>query len=297
MTPDLPHATAAPRVAAGLGVKPDIGLTAAEARRRLELHGRNELEHRPPPRPWRLVVEAATEPFILLLLGAGILAVLLGEVRDGLLVIGGLVPIVGADVVTEFRAERALDALRAASAPLARVRRDGQARDLPAADVVPGDIVLLRTGDVVPADLRLLEAEALLVDRSALTGESLPEPAVVEADATEIPPADRRSLAYAGTSVVGGTGVGVAVATGPATELGRIAGSLATVQRRRSPVQRELDRLVRILLVAAIGLIAVTVGLGFLRGQPAGANLLAGISAAIAAIPEEPPILLAVILG
>jgi len=104
-------------------------------------------------------------------------------------------------------------------------------------------------------------------------------------------------MVYAGTSVVGGRGTALVVATGSATELGAIAGSLGSDPRRRSPLQRELDRLVRILLVAAIALIVVTVGLGFLRGQPAGANILAGISAAIAAIPEEPPILLAVILG
>ena len=104
-------------------------------------------------------------------------------------------------------------------------------------------------------------------------------------------------MAFAGTAVVGGRGEGIVVATGGATELGRISQGLAHTERRRSPLQRELDRLVRILLVVAGGLIVITVGLGFLQGNPAGANLLAGISAAIAAIPEEPPVLLAVILG
>jgi Ca2+-transporting ATPase len=292
-----PHVTDAAAVATALDVSPGSGLAEEEARRRLLSVGPNDLERAPPPRLWRLVVAAVTEPFIALLLVAGVLAVLLGEVRDGFLVIVGLVPIVGADVATEFRAERALQALRTASAPVARVRRQGVARDAPASELVPGDVVLLRTGDIVPADLRLVKAEALLLDRSALTGESLPQPGVVAPDPAETSLADRRSMAHAGSSVVGGSGVGVVVASGPATELGRIAGHLARQERRRSPVQRELDRLVRILLVAAAGLIVITVGLGFLRGQPAGANLLAGISAAIAAIPEEPPILLAVILG
>jgi len=225
------------------------------------------------------------------------MAVFLGEVRDGLLVLVGLLPIVAADVVTEFRAERALEALHAASAPVARVRRGSVARDIPAADLVPGDIVLLRVGDVVPADLRLLETDALLLDRSVLTGESLPEAGAVAPDADDSMLADRRSIAYAGTSVVGGRGLGLVIASGQETEFGKIAGNLAVLERRRSPLQRELDRLVRILLVAALALIAITAGLGFLRGQPAGANLLAGVSAAIAAIPEEPPVLLAVILG
>jgi Ca2+-transporting ATPase len=244
-----------------------------------------------------MVVEAATEPFVVLLLIAGLGAILLGEVRDGLLILVGLVPIVGADVVTEFRGERALEALRAASAPMARVRRGGRVFEVPAAEVVVGDIAVVRVGDVVPADIRLARADRLTIDRSVLTGESVPEPLRTEPDGVDMPLADRRSMAYAGTSVVAGRGEGIVVAIGAGTEVGRIAGGLTSRQRRRSPLQRELDRLVRILLVVAIGLIGITSGLGFLRGSPLGDNLLAGISAAIAAIPEEPPILLAVILG
>ena len=297
MTNLSPHAEQASAVAGDLSVSLTTGLSEADAAARLAASGANELQRREVPALWRMVWDAATEPFIVLLLASGLLAVLLGEVRDGLLVMIGLVPIVGADVITEYRAERALEALHAASAPVARVRRDGRARDVPAATLVPGDIVVLQTGDVVPADLRLAEADGLLVDRSTLTGESMPESGSLAPDPEDAVLADRRSIAYAGTSVVGGRGAGIVVATGQLTELGKIAGNLATMERRRSPVQRELDRLVRILLVAAVSLIAITVGAGFLRGQPAGANLLAGISAAIAAIPEEPPILLAVILG
>lgn len=273
------------------------GLADSEAAERLARDGRNEVE--PPPRTTlpALLFDAATEPFVLLLAVAGIGAIVLGEVRDGILVLGGLVPIVGADVVTEYRGERALEELRAAAAPRATVRRDGRTVEIDAAEIVRGDLVLVRVGDVVPADLRLVDSVGLAFDRSLLTGESVPEDASLLADAPDAPPAARRSIAFAGTSVVRGSGEGIAVATGPGTELGRIADSLATVESRRSPLQRELDRLVRILLVVAVALIAITIGAGVIRGQPAGANLLAGISAAIAAIPEEPPVLLAVILG
>ena len=137
----------------------------------------------------------------------------------------------------------------------------------------------------------------MTIDRSVLTGESLPEEASVAPDVGEAALADRRSIAYAGTNVVLGRGEGIVVATGPQSELGRIAGVLGPVDRGRSPLQRELDRLIRILLVVAIGLIVVTMGLGLIRGASLGAAVLAGISAAIAAIPEEPPVLLAVILG
>ena len=285
------------RVADVLDVDPRRGLSAVAASERLAFHGSNELERVERPSIWSMVWEAVTEPFIVLLFVAGVLAVLLGEVRDGALVLVGLLPIVGADVATTYRSERALESLRDAAAPTARVRRDGTIDDIAAAGLVPGDIVLLRGGEVVPADLRLFVADRLLVDRSALTGESVPELASTEPDADADGIADRRAMAYAGTAVVAGRGEGIVTATGAKTEFGRIARGLAQTERRRSPLQRELDRLVRILLVVAIGLIVITTGAGFIRGNTLGENVLAGISAAIAAIPEEPPILLAVILG
>jgi Ca2+-transporting ATPase len=291
------HGQPAVAVARALGVDPAVGLSGAEVARRAAESGPNELEAAQRTSLGKLILDAATEPFIVLLIVAGVLAVALGEFRDGILILLALIPIIAADVVTEYRGERALEALREASAPSARVRRDGEAVETPAAGLVPGDIVLLRAGDIVPADLRLLRADRLLIDRSTLTGESVPEPGSVEPDPPDATLAERHAMAYGGTAVVGGRGEGVVVAVGPRSEVGHIARGLGGEERRRSPLQLELDRLVRILLVVAIGLIAIVTGLGFARGQDAGANLLAGISAAIAAIPEEPPILLAVILG
>ena len=292
-----PFAATPAEVAALLEVDPGRGLSDVQARERLELHGRNELARQERRPLWRTVLESASQPFVILLAVAGAIAVALGEVRDGLLILAGLAPIVGADVVTEFRSERALDALRAAAAPMARVRRAGELRDVPAADLVPGDVVLLQTGDVVPADLRVIRSEAMQLDRSVLTGESMPEPASVEADPADAPIVARHAVAYAGTAVVHGRGEGIVVAIGASTELGGIAGTLAPRGRRRSPLQAELGRLVRIMLVVAAALIALVVGLGFARGNPLAQSVLAGISAAIAAIPEEPPVLLAVVLG
>src|SRR5262249_38992216 len=147
-----------------------------------------------------------------------------------------------ADVVTEYRGERALEALRAAAAPLARVRRQGTTGDVLATALVPGDVVLLQSGDVVPADLRCWRADRLLVDRSALTGESIPEPAPVDPDPADAPVAERNAMLFAGTSIVGGRGEGIVTAIGNETELGHIAGGLSTREKRRSPLQRELDR-------------------------------------------------------
>jgi Ca2+-transporting ATPase len=294
---DSPYAREGSSVAADLGVDPAFGLTATEAERRAAEAGLNELQASKREPLWRMLVRSATEPFVLMLAIAGGLAIVVGEVRDGLLVLAGLLPIVGADVVTEYRGERALEALRDASAPVARVRREGTVDNVRAASLVPGDVVVLQGGDVVPADIRLTRAERLLLDRSVLTGESIPEAGRVGPDAPDAPLTSRRAMAYSGTSVVGGRGEGVVVAIGSATAFGQIAGTLASRERRRSPLQRELDRLVRILLVVAIALIIFTSGIGYLRGHPLGENVLAGISSAIAAIPEEPPVLLAVILG
>jgi Ca2+-transporting ATPase len=293
----MPWAVPVDDVAASLVVHTAVGLTSVVAADRLAANGPNELD--PPKRTSLLatVVHAATEPFVIVLAVAGLLALALGEVRDGLLVLVGLVPIVGADIVTAYRGDRALDELREAAAPRAHVRRNGAPLEIAARDLVPGDVVRLRVGDVVPADLRVSRSAALTVDRSILTGESVPEELSTEPDPAAAALADRRSMAHAGTAVVLGSGEGIVVATGRNTELGRIATALGPADRGRSPLQRELDRLIRILLVVAIGLIVITSGLALLRGESWGAAVLAGISAAIAAIPEEPPVLLAVILG
>jgi Ca2+-transporting ATPase len=307
LAPARPVATADPSESAdrlsadsvltNLGTDPALGLTPEQTSARRAEFGPNELEPSQRTSLWRLLWDGAREPFVILLFIAGCLAIALDEVRDGLLVLVILAPIVGAGVITEYRGEKALEALRDAAAPMARVRRDGSVVDVPTRDLVPGDLVLLRTGDVVPADIRLIRAEAMTFDRSVLTGESLPEPASVEPDAKGAALAERRSIAYGGTAVVGGRGEGVVIATGLQTQFGRISQALAGRERRRSPLQREMDRLVRILLVVAIGLITIVVTLGFLRGHEAGKNVLAGVSAAIAAIPEEPPALVAVVLG
>jgi Ca2+-transporting ATPase len=151
-----PGTRAADEVARDLGVDADHGLAAAEAATRLARTGPNELEEHRPPSLLATIWDAATEPFLILLAVAGIGAVLLGETRDGLLVLAGLLPIVGADVVTSVRGERALAALREATAPTAHVLRDGATLEIPAASLVPGDVMLLSGGDVVGADARVL---------------------------------------------------------------------------------------------------------------------------------------------
>jgi Ca2+-transporting ATPase len=292
-----PHAAAIEEVAAALSTDLANGLTQAEAANRLLTQGPNEVRARHRPTPLSLLWEAVTEPFVVLLTAAGVAAVAVGEVRDGLLVLGGLLPIVGADFITSYRGERALEALKQSAAPTSNVRRGGAVSEVASAGIVPGDLVLLAVGDVVPADVRVSHSSALLIDRSALTGESVPEPASRDPDPVDAVLVERHSMAYSGTRVVQGRGEGIVIATGAQSQLGRIAESLGDLNRRRSPLQQELDRLVRLLLAVAIGLIVITSGLAIWRGEPIGVALLAGVASAIAAIPEEPPVLLAVVLG
>ena len=291
-------ARSAEAVAQALGVERSAGLSSEVVAQRALEAGSNELEPAPRTALPKLLLEAATEPFVLLLIAAGVLAVLLGEVRDGLLVLLALIPIVAADVITEYRGERALEALREASAPTARVRRDGVVAESPAAGLVPGDIVLLRGGDIVPADLRLLRAERMVIDRSVLTGESVPGTG------------DRRGRsARTRRSPRAGPWPMPARAWSPDAARGswsrsararRSAGSRAASGRASGAARRS-----RPSSTGSSGSCSwwrsvsspSSTGLGFARGQEAGANLLAGVSAAIAAIPEEPPVLLAVILG
>ena len=231
--PDLPdaHALSPDEVAARLAVDPTVGLGSAEVERRAAAAGPNALEVRRSRPVWRLVVEAATEPFVVLLVVAGVLAVAprRGPRRPARPARPGRRSS-GADVVTEYRGERALEALREASAPMARVRRDGTVLDVRGR----GPRARATSSSSGPATSSrptcgCARVDGLLVDRSVLTGESVPEPG------RTAPDCDRRrrsrprgSMAYSGTSVVGGRGEGIVVAIGPATEVGRIAGGLAT---------------------------------------------------------------------
>jgi len=236
---------------------------------------------------------------ILLLLAVGATYFVIGEHRDAIAVIGITVAILTIEIATEYRAKRAIRALRALGSTVAPVLRDGEARDVPPDTVVPGDLVLLRPGERVPADLRLLEASGLRVDESPLTGEStavLKHAAAALAPDTEL--ADRLTMAYAGTLVIGGKGQGLVVATGPASELGRIGRLVAEVREPRTPLQLEMGQLARSLVWVALGFSAVLPLLGVvLAGMSLTDAVLSGLTLAFATIPEELPILITVVLA
>ncbi|RPH73928.1 MAG: HAD family hydrolase, partial [Candidatus Rokuibacteriota bacterium] len=200
--------------------------------------------------------------------------------------------------VQEYRAERAMAALKAMAAPTATVLRDGATAVIPAADLVPGDVVLLEAGRIVPADLRLLEAARLRVEEAALTGESVPaEKTPAPLPAEGLPVGDRTNMAYKGTTVAYGRGRGVVVATGMQTEFGRIAASLQQAEEVKTPLQRRLTRFGKNLSFAVLAICGVVFVAGLARGEPPLPIFLVAVSLAVAAIPESLPAVVTISLA
>ena len=290
------HAQPREAVLERLGVGGE-GLTAAEARERLARHGPNELPAARPPSLLALAAGQLTSPLMYALVAAGVLAILLGEFEDGLVVLAVVVLNTAIGTVQEYRAGKAIAALGELVAEPARVRRDGRWLEIPASDVVPGDVVGLAEGARVPADVRVLRSSALRTQESALTGESTPIDKRDLAVAADAPLAERPGVAYAGTTVAAGSGDGVAVATGLDTELGRIAELLGEQHPLETPLTRQLDRVGRaITLAIAIAAVALAV-VAAIRGFPTGDAALAGISLAVAAVPEGLPAVVTIALA
>jgi P-type Ca2+ transporter type 2C len=272
---------------AHMGVSRADGLAQAEARRRLEQYGRNEVAERGGRSRWQILVGQLTGIMTLVLVSAAAVSVFLQDIIDAVVILAIVVLNAGLGYVQESRAEQSMAALKRLSAPIVRVRRDGGVHEISAREIVPGDVVLLETGNVVPADGRLLQSSNLRVQEAALTGES--EPIDKDAQAAyraEKALGDRRNMAYSGTIVVYGHGEALAVATGMQTELGKIANLLQSVQQEQTPLQQRLDRVGKALAAAAVVLVVVIFVLGLLRGVDWREMLLTSVSLAVAAIPE-----------
>ena len=274
------------------------GLNSEEVRRRLEEFGPNELQATQRVSPWKLLLDQFKNVLIVILLVATGLSACLGEGIETI-VIGVIVLFaVGLGFIQEFRAERAIDALRKMAAPTATVLRDGDEIDVPAEHLVPGDIVLLRAGDRVPADVRLVESINLQIEESSLTGESVAVEKHTEPIAgAEAALGDRKNMAYAGTSVTYGRGRAVVVATAMNTEFGKIARMLQSVETERTPLQKNLDKVGHMLARVALIIVVVIVALGLLRGQPFMEMLIFGIALAVAVVPEALPAVVTISLA
>lgn len=278
------------------------GLSQAEADRRLESVGPNEMTAAPGRGVLRIAFETTREPMFLLLVGAAALYLVLGDLGEGLFLMGGALATIGLVVLQEARSERALAALRDLSQPHARVIREGIERSIPARELVPDDIVLVGEGERLPADGVLAGGDVLSVDESALTGESAPvskQPLAggETADPDAAPGAESGPNLFSGSLIVRGQAVAKVTRTGPNTALGRIGVSLASIVHEPTPLQKTAGRLVAWLGAFALAFCAiVAIAYGLLRGDWVAAAL-AGITVAIALIPEEFPMVLAVFLA
>ncbi|MGE3679683.1 MAG: cation-translocating P-type ATPase [Burkholderiales bacterium] len=291
------HCLDADATAARLETDAQRGLSAAAAAERLARHGPNELREGRRRHPLAMLAAQFTDFMILVLIAAAVIAGIVGEPKDAIaiVVIVFLNGIIG--FVQEYRAERAMAALRSMASPQARVIRDGEPALLAATGLVPGDLVELEAGNIVPADLRLTEIAALKVDESALTGESQAvEKRLAALQDTGLPLGDRVNLGYKGTIVTYGRARGLVVATGMGTELGRIA-ALLSAESGSTPLQKRLARFGKHLAFAVLAICAIIFVFGWLRGEPPLLMLLTAVSLAVAAIPEALPAVVTISLA
>jgi ATPase, P-type (transporting), HAD superfamily, subfamily IC len=273
------------------------GLSQSQAESRLQECGPNELAETAQMSTLSLFLVQFKNPMLIILAIGGLLSVLGGHLVDGIAILVIVVANALITFIQELGAKKSLDSLREMGAPNALVLRDGEWQKLPVKTLVPGDIVKLNTGDVVGADIRLLAANQLQIDESALTGESEPVEKNIELlHAPELGIGDRINLVFTSTIVTAGNGTGVVVDTGMNTEVGHIANLMQTAESVETPMQRRLNSLSHALIGVAVAAVAIVVGIGLYNGADWLEMLQTGISLSVAAIPEGLPTIVTIVL-
>jgi Ca2+-transporting ATPase len=296
-TPSDWHILSVPQVLERLQTTPS-GLTASQAAERLLEYGANELPAATRVSAWALLAEQFKNVLIIILLIGVVLSAFLGHEVEAVAIAVIVMFAVILGFVQEYRAERALEALREMAAPTATVLRDDEEMEIPARELVPGDVIVIQTGNRIPADTRLIQVFNLQIEEAALTGESLAVEKIT-APLTEIAAAvgDRKNMAFSGTAATYGRGRGVVVATGTHTEFGKIAGLLQTVETGKTPLQQNLDRVGHVLARAAFVVVGLIVALGVWRGQSLLDMFIFGIALAVAVVPEALPAVVTISLA
>ena len=273
------------------------GLTSDQAARRLAEFGYNELQDKSQKSAWILLLEQFKNLLIIILLVAVALSAILGEVADAIVIFIIVLFAAGLGFIQEYRAEKAIQALKRMAAPLASVLRDGEEREVPARELVPGDMIIIRTGDKIPADARIVADYNLRTVEAALTGESMPIDKSCEPVDEGAVLGDRINMLFMGTIAVYGRCTAVVVSTGSSTEFGKIAGLLEGVEEEKTPLQINLDRMSKWIAIGALALCFVLAILGVLRGHEPLEMLIWGVSLAVAAVPEALPAVVTISLA
>jgi len=282
------HALEAEEALSKIGGRKE-GLTEGEIGERIAKYGPNEIKREKTTPPWKIFVRQFKNILMALLLGAAAFSILIGEALDTIVILAIVVASAGLGFVQEYRSEKAVQLLKKLAAPTATIVREGKERAVSSSEIVPGDIIVLRAGDRVPADIRLLEVFNLKVDEASLTGESLPVDKEICVLPADIIINDRRNMAFSGTAVTYGRGLGVAIATGMSTEFGKIAGTVQAEKKTETPLERRMNAIGKWLTLFALSVVVVVIVLGLLRGIPVFTMILTGISLAVAAVPEALP--------
>ena len=291
------HHVPAEEVAHLLGVETENGLDRFEVEKRLDHFGENVITTKKQKSAFQRFMLQFHQPLVYILIMAGVVTSSLGELVDSSVIFGVVLINAIVGFVQESKAVKALSSLAQSMSVEATALRAGASVHMPAAGLVPGDVVLLRSGDKVPADMRIFTTKELRVDESALTGESVPVNKGVEGVAQDSVLADRTCMAYAGTLVSYGQGRGVVVATGDRTEIGRISGMIDSAKELETPLTRKISKFSHILLVAILGLAGLTFALGVMRDEPAAEMFMAAVALAVGAIPEGLPAAVTIILA
>ncbi len=291
------HAVAADKALRLLETDSETGLDAAQARQRLQQFGPNRLQASKPVRWYQVLARQFINVLIFILIIAAVISLAVGEIGDAVTIMAIVILNGILGFVQEWRAEQAMEALQKMLSPHCKVIRDGREQKINASELVPGDIVLLEIGDRVPADLRLLEVLNLKVDEAALTGESVAVYKQDQAVADEAVLAERKSMAWMGTNVVNGRARGLVVATGMATEFGRIARLTETVAGEITPLQHKLAQLGKQLGILSVAISILVAVVGWIMGKPLLEMFLTGVSLAVAVVPEGLPAVVTITLA
>src|SRR6056297_1287954 len=292
------HAYSVQETAKNIDTDLNSGIQESTVQQRLEEYGKNELEEKKGRNPIKIFLMQFTSTIIIVLLVAAVITGLIGELRDTIVI--SIILLINALIgfSQEYRAEKAMSTLKKLSIPKVRVKRSGTEKVVSSTEIVPGDVVFLEAGNYVPADLRLTDTHNLKIQESALTGESQP----VEKESDEVFEKDtdlagRKNMAYSGTVVSYGRGVGVVVRTGMKTEIGKIASMLQEDEEGQTPMQKRLEKLGRILAFASLAIVAIIFLMGVLRGEDLKVMFMTAVSFAVAAVPEGLPTVVTIALA
>ena len=285
-------------VAQSLDTSLTSGLSSGSAQSKLETFGPNELKEQEGKSFLQKLIAQFSDFLILILIAAALISVFVGEAKDAIVIMSIVIVNALLGLYQEGKAEKALEALKKMASPTAKVLRDGNPQEISSSQLVPGDLVILETGDIIPADLRLVESSNLKVEEASLTGESVPvEKRAQETYSEEVSLGDRHNMAYMSTIITYGRGKGVVVETAEGTEIGKIAAMIQTFEEEPTPLQKKLNQLGKVLGMTTIAVCVAVFGIGLLQGREVLEMFMISISLAVAAIPEGLPAIVTIVLA